>query len=138
MKTATGFSEKVYEILYVSTMAPEAPLRAVGDIVAHARIANSARDITGVLVFDGVRFCQQIEGRQKDVLALMERMYLDARHTQIEVFHHGALPERRFKHFSVAFADVEQVPVLEQLEQLDGEAGLATFMSLVATLQLQA
>ena len=134
MKTAT----KLYELLYVSTMAPDAPIRAVGDIVAHARIANSTRDITGVLVFDGVRFCQQIEGRQKEVLALMERIYQDTHHVKIEVFHHGALLERRFKHFSVAFADVDQVPVLEQLEQLDGEAGLTTFMSLVATLQLQA
>ena len=134
MKTATKF----YEILYVSTMAPEAPLSVVGDIAARARIANAASDITGVLIFDGLRFCQQVEGKQKNVLALMERMYQDARHCNIEVFHHGPLPERRFKHFSVAFADVEQVPMLEQLEQLDGQAGVDVFTALVATLRLQA
>ena len=134
MKTATKF----YEILYVSTMAPDAPLSVVGDIAAHARIANAARDITGVLVFDGVRFCQQIEGKQKDVLALMERIYQDTRHSNVEVFHHGPLAERRFSHFSVAFADVDEVAALEQLEQLDGQAGVDAFTALVATLNLQA
>ena len=119
-------------------MAPDAPLSVVGDIATHARIANAARDITGVLVFDGVRFCQQIEGKQKDVLALMERTYQDTRHVNIEVFHHGPLVERRFSHFSVAFADVEEVTVLEQLEQLDGQAGVDAFTALIATLNLQA
>jgi hypothetical protein len=110
----------------------------VGDIAAHSRIANASRDISGVLVFDGVRFCQQIEGKQKDVLALMERMYQDTRHFNVEVFHHGPLAERRFSHFSVAFADVDEVAVLEQLEQLDGQAGVDAFTALIATLNLQA
>ena len=129
---------KLYEVLYVSTLAPEAPLSVVGDIAGHARIANAASDMTGVLIFDGMRFCQQFEGSQKTVLALMERLYKDTRHTAIEVFHHGPLSERRFRHFSVAFADVDDIIVLEQLERLDGQAGVDTFMKLVATLDLQA
>lgn len=134
MKTAT----KLYEILYVSTMAPEAPLSVVGEIAAHARIANAVSGITGVLIFDGLRFCQQIEGKHNNVLALMERLYQDTRHSHVEVFHHSPLPERRFKHFSVAFADAEEVSVLEQLERLDGQTGVDTFMDLIATLNLQA
>lgn len=134
MKTAT----KTYEILYVSTLAPDAPLSVVGDIAAHARIANAASAITGVLIFDGMRFCHQIEGKQKDVLALMERLYQDTRHVNVEVFHHGPLAERRFNHFSMAFADVEEVAVLEQLEHLDGQAGVDAFTALVTTLNLQA
>lgn len=119
-------------------MAPDAPLSIVGDIAAHARIANATADITGVLVFDGMRFCQQIEGKQKDVLALMERIYQDKRHLNIEVFHHGALAERRFKHFAVAFSNVEELSQLERLEQLDGQAGIDAYLALVATLNLQA
>ena len=134
MKTAT----KTYEILYVSTLAPDAPLSVVGDSAAHARIANAASAITGVLIFDGMRFCQQIEGKQKDVLALMERLYQDTRHVNIEVLHHGPLAERRFDHFSMAFANVEEVAVLEQLEHLDGQAGVDAFTALVTTLNLQA
>lgn len=134
METVT----KTYEILYVSTMVPDASLAIVGAIAAHSRIANAACSITGVLVFDGVRFCQQIEGRQKDVSALMERIYQDRRHFNIEMFHHGLLVERRFTHFSLAFANVEETSALERLEQLDGQAGVDAFMALIATLNLQA
>lgn len=134
MKTAS----KTYEIFYVSSLAADAPLAMVGAVVAHARIANAARDITGVLVFDGLRFCQHIEGKQEDVLALMERIYQDTRHVNIEVFHHGPVAERRFNHFSMAFANVEDMDVLERLEQLSGQQGVDTFMALIATLNLQA
>ena len=129
---------KLYEVLYVSTLASEQSLGVVGHIAGHARIANAASGITGVLIFDGMRFCQQLEGGQKAVLALMERLYKDPRHTAIEVFHHGPLTERRFKHFSVGFADVDDVIVLEQLERLDGQVGVDTFMKLVSTLDLHA
>ena len=118
-------------------MTLDASLGIVGDVAAHSRIANAACSITGVLIFDGVRFCQQIEGRQKDVLALMERIYQDTRHFNIEMFHHGPLPERRFNHFSLGFANVEEVAVLERLEQLEGQAGVDEFMALIATLSLQ-
>jgi len=134
MKTAS----KTYEIFYVSSMAVDAPLAIVGAVAAHARIANAAGDITGVLIFDGVRFCQQIEGKQRDVLALMERIYQDTRHFNIEVFHHGPVAERRFNHFSMAFANVEEVGALERLEQLNGQQGIDAFMALIATLNLQA
>ncbi len=134
MKTATKF----YEIFYVSTISPDAALSVVGEIAAHARASNAAFDITGVLVFDGLRFCQQIEGKPKDVLALMERICQDTRHFKVEVFHHGPLAARRFNHFSLTFADVGDVNVLEQLEQLEGQAGVDLFMTLIGTLSLQA
>ena len=67
----------------------------------------------------------------------MEHIYQDSRHFNVEVFHHGPLAERRFTHFSMAFADVDDVAVLEQLEQLDGQAGVDAFMALLATLNLQ-
>lgn len=128
----------MYEIFYVSSLAADAPLTMVGAVVAHARIANAACAITGVLIFDGLRFCQQIEGKQQDVLALMERIYQDTRHVNIEVFHHGPVAERRFNHFSMAFANVEDMDVLERLEQLSGQQGVDTFMALIAPLNLQA
>ena len=52
----------LYEVLYVSTLAPDQPLQVVAEIAAHARPANASMDITGLLIFDGQRFCQQLEG----------------------------------------------------------------------------
>ena len=84
-------SSSLYEVLYVSTIAPEAPLSVVADIVRKARPGNQERGITGLLIFDGQRFCQQLEGSQKQVLSLVERIRADPRHTDVHVVHHGAL-----------------------------------------------
>ena len=62
----------LHEILYVSQLAADAPLRVVADIAARSRVANQSRDITGLLVFDGMRFCQQFEGSRIEVAALMD------------------------------------------------------------------
>lgn len=127
---------KLYEVLYVSTIAPTAPISVVADIAAKSRIWNQAQDITGLLIFDGLRFCQQIEGSQKQVLALIERISSDTRHSNVTIFHHGSLAERRFRSFSLTFTDVDDIEVLARLEKLDGQAGVTAFVELLATLDL--
>ena len=129
-------STTLYEILYVSTIAPEAPLSVVGDIASRARVANAERDITGLLIFDGMRFCQQLEGGQKQVLALLERIRQDTRHVNMQILHHGELALRRFRRFSLAYCTVEDDDVLERMERLDGQSALDAFTGLLATVDL--
>ena len=129
---------KLYEALYVSTLAADAPLSVVADIAGKARTFNAAHDITGLLIFDGSHFCQQLEGSQKSVLALIERIRHDPRHSEIEIFHHGPLAERRFRCFALAFTDVDDADVLGRIGKLDGQAGIDAFTALVATIDLDA
>lgn len=128
---------KFHEVLYVSTMAPGAPISIVADIALKARIANQAMDITGLLVFDGMRFCQQLEGRRKEVMALTERIRQDPRHTDIEILHHGPLAERRFRRFSLGYISVDEIDVLEWMEQLDGQAAIDAFVALLPSLDME-
>lgn len=130
-------STTLYEILYVSTLAPEAPLSVVGEIAAKARLANAARDITGLLVFDGMRFCQQLEGGQKQVLALLERIRQDTRHFNMQILHHGELAVRRFKRFSLGYCVVDEDDVLQRMEQMDGQPALDVFEGLLSRLDLE-
>ena len=123
-------SSALYEVLYVSTLAPDQPTAVVAEIAAKARQVNAQLDITGLLIFDGQRFCQQLEGPQKAVLKLIERIRNDPRHVNVEVLHHGPLAGRRFQHFSLAFSAVEDVDALARMERLDGEAALAAFEAL--------
>lgn len=125
-------SSALYEALYVSTLAERQPVAVVAEIAGHARVHNARRGITGLLIFDGMRFCQQLEGTQKEVLKLTERIRDDTRHTRVEVLHHGPLAERRFRQFSLAFTPVEDTEVLARLELLDGEAAMAAFEALRA------
>ncbi|WP_349678371.1 BLUF domain-containing protein [Polaromonas sp. UBA4122] len=61
----TNKTSSFYEVLYVSTIAPEAPISIVANIAGKARPANHERDITGLLIFDGMRFCEQLEGHRE-------------------------------------------------------------------------
>ncbi len=126
----------LYEVLYVSQLAPGTPVTAVARIASHARKANAERGLTGLLVFDGQRFCQQLEGTQKNVLSAMARICQDPRHVELNVVHQGTLAARRFSGFALAFSAVDQGDLLEQLERLDGAAALQAFEALCACVLL--
>jgi len=127
---------RLYEVLYVSTLAPETLVTKIAEIVARARAKNERLGITGLLVFDGVRFCQQLEGAHKQVFKLMEVIREDPRHTGVEVVHHGPLARPRFRRFALGFVSADQEDALQAIEQADGEAALQRFLALVPTLDL--
>ena len=126
-----------YEMLYVSTMAPTAPVSVVSNIAMQSRVANAVQRITGMLIFDGIRFCQYFEGSKNDVLALFERICADSRHAAVTLIHQGPLQERRFKKFSLAFANGDDFEALSRLESLKGHSGLNAFSEMIPTLDLE-
>ena len=126
----------LYEVLYTSQLAPGTPVTDVARIASHARQANAQRGLTGLLVFDGQRFCQQLEGTQKSVLSVMARIWQDTRHVELNVVHQGTLAARRFSGFALAFSAMEQGDLLEQIEQLDGASALQAFEALRACVLL--
>lgn len=123
---------QLYEALYVSMQAPDDPLSSIASIASKARIANAAKGITGLLVFDGMRYCQQIEGPQKAVLALMEQIRTDPRHVHVEILHHGPLAGRRFRVFSLGYTTAEDPELLERLAKLDGHKAVEAFVALLS------
>lgn len=129
-------SKNLHEVLFISTLAPDAPIGIVADITRKARTSNKARDITGLLIFDGLRFCEQAEGSEAEIMALMERICDDPRHINLEILHHGPLDQRRFKGFSMGYAEVEDPDVLVRLERLHGPSALAAFSALLPALDL--
>ncbi|MDB5743394.1 MAG: hypothetical protein JWR68_1709 [Polaromonas sp.] len=134
MRSYTGLQE----ILYVSTIAADAPVRVVAEIAARARISNQALDITGLLVFDGLHFCQQLEGGARKVMELMLRICEDPRHTHVSILHHGPLEKRRFRQFSLGFSPVDDVHLLARLQTLQGPDAVEAFVAMLSSLDLPA
>ena len=124
------------EVIYVSTLADDAPVRVVASIAHKARIHNQHAQITGLLVFDGVHFCQQLEGCAAHIDAVMDRISQDPRHHQLAVVHSGPLDERRFHRFSLGYTSVEDIDLLVRLQQLQGRAALEAFLGLICDLDL--
>ncbi len=129
-------SPPLHEVLYVSTLAPQAPVKVVSDIATKARRANEACGITGLLIFDGMRFCQQIEGPRKPVLALIERIRQDPRHVNVEILHHGPLAARRFRRFGLGYVAVDDVDLLARIEDAGPEQAVAQFLALIPKVDL--
>ena len=125
------------EILYVSKLAADAPIRVVADIAVKSRSANKSREITGLLVFDGMHFCQQLEGDDTVVSELINRIRADPRHTDDEILHRGPLADRRFRQWSLGYTSVDDVEAVARLEQLQGHAAVEAFMGMLPGLDLE-
>jgi hypothetical protein len=62
----------LYHLMYVSVAAHSVRFADVAKIATQARIKNAAADISGLLVFDGERFCQFLEGPAGEVRRLFD------------------------------------------------------------------
>ncbi|PPS59309.1 hypothetical protein CRX72_20770 [Pantoea sp. BRM17] len=67
---------------------PPANSRVLEDIVARANTKNALSDITGILLFDGRHFFQLLEGPDRTVRHIYDRIRQDARHHNlVELMH---------------------------------------------------
>ena len=122
--------QTLHEIFYCSVLAQDLPANAVGAIVSRARAHNAAQNITGLLVFDGMRFCQHLEGPREAVETLMQRIEQDPRHVEVRVVHRGPLQARRYSGFGMGLAESEGPDLMAGVHALEGEAALKHFLAL--------
>lgn len=121
--------------LYHSQLADGSGVDCVASIVKTARQFNEAHALTGLLVFDGLRFCQYLEGPAPALNSLIQRLSRDPRHTaftpvlQAEV--EGA---RRYPTWSMAYAYVDEGDPLARLASLEGTSALQYWQALDSAL----
>lgn len=128
----------LFEFVYTSVLAPTADVRSIADIIRRSRGHNRAHGISGILIFDGARFCQYLEGGCEEVLTLARRIEADPRHTQFEIAHQGFGGEqRRFPDWHMAYALDTRGTVLETLAALSGPSAMAFLQERVPELELQ-
>ncbi|MBO9648266.1 MAG: BLUF domain-containing protein [Variovorax sp.] len=118
------------EVLYISLLATDQSTTVVGQIATLARARNLRDGITGLLVFDGMRFCQHFEGPPGAVQALLARLEADPRHMALRVLYDGALAQRRYQRFEMGLAEVEDHEDLVDVDALEGRAALEYFIAL--------
>jgi hypothetical protein len=109
------------------------------EIVREARNKNQKQDITGLLVFDGLRFCQYLEGPEGTVRSLIERLRQDNRHIELSVKEHGPLlGERRFV-WAMGYALCEQPEGLNELQRFtrDNGSAFSLFERLLPSLKVE-
>lgn len=90
------------QITYISTARPELPAEAIDQILAASRRNNHADGITGLLLYDGYRFLQALEGEPARVQRAYERIKADPRHRALVLLSSHEVTERAFGNWSMA------------------------------------
>lgn len=78
----------------------------LGAIHQAARHLNALDGITGLLLFDGARFLQIVEGAEDAIDNLVERLRMDSRHSAFEVRDERFVERRSFPDWSMELARV--------------------------------
>ena len=128
----------MHEFLFVSTLSAQTGPSEFANIVRKARITNKMLGLTGVLIFDGIRFCEQLEGDTIHINNRLECIRKDPRHTDMNLLHVGPLEQRRFTRFSMGYAVVEDTEVLDSLSRLQGQTAINSLIALIPQLDLDA
>ena len=94
-------------LTYTSYAALDLDASQLEDIHRIARDLNALDGISGLLVFNGTRFLQVIEGSEAAVDDLVERLRRDPRHTGFEVRDERSIERRSFPDWSMELVRVE-------------------------------
>ena len=82
------------------------PTRILAAIHQTARHLNALDGISGLLLFDGSRFLQIVEGVEGAIDNLVERLRMDARHSAFEVRDERYVERRSFPDWSMELVRV--------------------------------
>jgi len=97
---------KLFRIAYVSTASKLFDSAELRDMLKESNARNKEADITGMLLYKDGQFMQVLEGTLEAVTATFSRISRDPRHHGIMVLLKGAVQERRFPDWSMAFRDL--------------------------------
>ena len=71
------------QVIYVSTARPALPAADIEAILKASRRNNKAAGVSGLLLYDGYRFLQALEGDAAAVIGTYDRIKADPRHRAI-------------------------------------------------------
>ncbi len=91
------------ELIYTSLAGESGAPKDVESILASSERNNIATGVTGLLLFDGERYIQILEGLPSRVDTLFDTIQADSRHGQIELLHKGNISVRAFKDWRMAY-----------------------------------
>lgn len=96
------------QLLYISSVTKDASDQIVSEILAISRRNNAKAGVTGLLLYDGKRFLQALEGDEAAVSTTYERIKLDSRHRGIVLLSSKIVEARCFGDWSMAAEKIAQ------------------------------
>lgn len=106
-----------YQLLYISSVMPGVDVD-LDAILRVSRRNNLACNVTGLLMFNGKRFIQVLEGPTDAVTETYRRIGSDARHRAAVVLSQRLIQEREFGDWSMGYKSHDQCDDADLFERL--------------------
>lgn len=130
--------ETLFQYAYTSCIRPEISLTRVNEIVQVSRRNNHLAGITGILVFDGWRFFQYMEGPEETVRHLVGELRLDPRHDNyVELLSSPFSGPRRFQKWSMGYSVSADESLLMTFTHLNAAELIDNMPDLVANIDFE-
>ncbi len=122
-------------ILYTSQLSEQAGPSVVGAITKTARANNGRCGICGLLIFDGVRFAQMLQGPATAIDALLAKLRADRRHIDMAMLvsaERECVPRFAGWDLGLLMLDDAEPDGIVRLAGVSGAAAEAAFLALAA------
>lgn len=103
----------LYEIVYHSQAKSHLSIIDIKEILRHSRDSNAKKGITGCLLHHKRQFLQILEGEEKEVNQLYEKIRKDPRHQNVITLHAEKITDRIFDRWNMAFQDFKDQTEVE-------------------------
>jgi hypothetical protein len=113
-----GSNVRLKSLTYTSLARLDLTTRDLLAIHQSARRLNALDGITGLLIFNGTRFLQIIEGEEGAIDDLVERLRADRRHSALEIRDQRMVDTRSFPDWSMELVTVSAA-YLDAREEID-------------------
>jgi len=103
-------------LAYVSASSRDITEEDIAQILESSRRNNKQDNITGMLLYRSGYFIQALEGEEKKVIALYNKIAEDERHRNVLTVHKQKISERTFSDWSMGFNNLDNIDT----SKLDG------------------
>lgn len=108
----------VFFYAYSSKFNFDHDITVIPNIVRTSRLNNLKDHITGMLIFDGEKFFQFIEGDQAAINSLVKKIKSDNRHIDFIEITFGELDQRVFNDWNMAYTNTDDLEFIPKLSKL--------------------
>ena len=123
---------QLFESIFLTELSNDVPPADIGNIVRVARVNHAAEMLSGLLLFDGERFCHYLEGSEPAVRQRITRIIEDGCFVGFQQLHEGfADVRRRFDVWQVGIMAPDGPSPLLGLATLQGIAAVDVLLQLV-------
>jgi Sensors of blue-light using FAD len=121
-----------HQWLYLSDLAAHIRYDVFSAICQVSRRRNAEMSLTGVLLFDGHRFCQWLEGPAASLARVRESITHDPRHEFMSVLVDRAQPPRtRREPWQAGYCGPDELDLLLGPERVGDDETMAIFRAIV-------